>query len=275
MFEESGDAESDRYVNIGATFHDCLTNDGPASDLDYDGLADDCESDVADAFGPVLVVHPDEYEDSTLTRETYWAARPIGNGSIKIFYALGYHKDPGRHGFTDHSGDSEFIVLTVRNAQRGFWIVDTVTMSAHWGESLIDRSMTVTSFRHRSGRPEIWVSLGKHANYVNVYECNNALLGHERCASSDVTTESVEVMPIANIGGQGMPLVNCTWSRRGAKGIECLWTLRDFGGWQDPRKAVTPYGKILDLFGFTPLPNRLGTGLLAALDSLHRGPAAQ
>ncbi|MDE2804739.1 MAG: hypothetical protein OXN18_06285, partial [Gemmatimonadota bacterium] len=110
----------------------CQRSGGEGIDLDGDDILDECEFDVAYAFRPSLVFHP---EEDAKSRETYWAVRQPTktSSSLRIFYALGYHRDTGIDalgGAFGHDGDSEAIVVSV-TPRVGRWTTDTVLISAH------------------------------------------------------------------------------------------------------------------------------------------------
>lgn len=165
-------------------------------DLDKDGILDACEFDVAKAFRPSLVFHP---EEEAPDRETYWAVGPIKNSSsLRVLYALGYHRDAGS--MTGHEGDSEAIILSV-TPQAGRWTATSVSMSAHWDYS----SPAFDSLKwvgDRVGeRLVVWVSRDKHANFESLSECDRSI--SDTC--EDAPPSSVEVLRGANLGHYTRP----------------------------------------------------------------------
>ncbi|MCZ0934576.1 MAG: hypothetical protein OXJ54_05275 [Gemmatimonadetes bacterium] len=247
------------------SFRQCEVERGrPGFDADADGLWDECEYNIAARFAPVLVFDSTESSNS---REQYWAAQihnPRG-ATISIFYALGYHEDTGEIGA--HKGDSEFIRMIVKYTKESeSWRTEEITMSAHHGSWVPagDRTRTVSWLQwadNPRGRPKVWVSKGKHANYASQRECNggfwNIVLGGkvDRCGNTEAP-EVVVVRRETNLGGDGLVLVNCTWSETNAEelqGMECLWDrYGQFRGWHAVEKGVTPYGRLLRKFGFQP-----------------------
>lgn len=231
-------------------------------DADRDSVLDDCEYDVAHAFRPILVFHPAE---DAATRETYWAVKPVGTYSLRVFYALAYHRDTGytqEVEITSHDGDSEVIAVSV-TSREGQWTADSVTISAHSNnKSIAFDSLTWFGDRDR-GRPIVWVARGKHANYESSASCERHPLDSCETASNledSLLWEDVEVWRGANLGSHDVPLVNCVWSREGHPGIECFWDDRiDYGfrGWQRDSqlqpgiyRSTSPYGVILAEYGF-------------------------
>ena len=270
--------------DLGTSFAECYdsrnANDYHELDRDGDSLDDDCEYQIASEFAPVLMF---DREESGSERETYWAVRTMESleASVAVFYALGYYQDTGD--VRPHNGDSEFIVLYVKNFGGARWAVWGVVMSAHYGQKLppgADNSKGTFSPEWADtvgGRPVVWVSRGKHANYKSRQECNGGLynwlqgIGHRTglrdaeavdiCGDNPIR-DSVYVQVDANIGGNGMVLVNCTWSQvgNGRSGMECLWDKdRVFRGWAGGDDGVTPYGRLLDAFGFAPYGTRSTT----------------
>lgn len=224
-----------------------------SNDVDQDGIRDDCEYLLAYAFRPMLARNN---SDRAPGREPYFSVAKstvVGRGTVKIFYALSYYRDPGSPigSFENHDGDSEFIIVYVHNTadQRGsVWALDVASLSAHWGAGTnIDHSGTYgvnelefpVEYR---GRPRVWVSKDKHANYPSKYKCD--WVWNDYCDPSwDGTAyEDVEVLPSANLGNKfdttparynGIR-VNSVASRNpqsGLPGVESFWTDVNFTGW--------------------------------------------
>ncbi|HEY0969379.1 MAG TPA: hypothetical protein VGE02_00210 [Gemmatimonadales bacterium] len=242
----------------------------PSSDSDGDGVADYCEEQLAWAFRPLL--NMSLYDDAP-TRETYWVAmrnqsRWIGDrGLIKIFYALGYHKDTGDPslGLYAHEGDSEFIVLTVHEAENARWVLDDATLSAHYGS---DVNATGTywagdlefRFEYR-GRPLVWVAQDKHANYRSKAVCNASpqwWAPTDTC-EYEYRASDVELYPWSNLGQSWAPRPaagGCTSSHYpglygGRPGIECFWSNWNFfAGWSGKESSATAYHYLFTAFGF-------------------------
>ena len=177
-----GDEPGGLEVSAQYTHYYCFgitTPIGPWEDLDHDGLRDDCETVFATTFYPELKISSYDRDPSM---ESYYSVAPneatFGDrATVRIFYALGYHRDPGSPvgGSIDaHDGDSEFIIVGLHQSAENpvKWAVDWVTLSAHWGTgAATDHSATYStdvlewaSDIYR-GRPRVWVSTDKHANY--------------------------------------------------------------------------------------------------------------
>lgn len=203
------------------------------------------------------------------TREPAWTAAPIPSSQmVAIFYALSYHLDLGcplsgcPSGWTAHYGDSEWIVVVVEPSSVGSsrWRVVEASLSAHWNQGLpgvIDHSQTV----HRNnlfwadeygGRPLIWVSKWKHANYRSKSSCNGKV--NDTCSGNLIEPHPLEVDAGRRLGlSWGTQLNNCFTSIQGFPGVECYWhEPAFFGGWYDswlmPRAGG--YWESLDFFGF-------------------------
>jgi hypothetical protein len=191
----------------------------PAADLDRDGLRDDCEYELAQAFRPLLAMSA---ADRAPSNEPYWSVTRQSTSfgpnvpPIKIIYALSYYRDPGDplSSFHAHDGDSEFIIIEVHQttdpdlAGWSRWALDFVTFSAHWGEGA---GVNHTSrYEYNSiefpadyrGRPRVWVSLDKHANYRSKSLC--ASMWNDWCTHpaypSGTIYRDVIVDPNANLG---------------------------------------------------------------------------
>ena len=226
-------------VDATYSWMDCTAN--PQSDADMDGVDDQCELSVAQAFAPQLVYANGE---TSSARKTYWAARKNPTGkerSLRIFYALSYLSDTGivtesnntshvlmPSGKWGHFGDSEFIVIDVGAQQDDdtIWMLDQVFLSAHFNTLTDDsRWHPASDFKEwpssTYGAPRVYVSWSKHANYVSSDGCSAPLLASiaaDRCPSLSGCTmgdnyctapgafESVEVLAGRNLGSPSVPL---------------------------------------------------------------------
>jgi len=146
-------------------------------------------------------------------------------------------------------------VLNVHNtadARGTVWALDQATISAHWGEGFsTDHTATYrgsdmefpSEFR---GRPRVWVSKNKHANYRTKGICD--WMYHDYCDPSwDGTTyEDVEVLPGANLGNMfdmgsqrtnGVlldPISSRNAAQYGYTGVESFWYAPEFfAGWKN------------------------------------------
>ena len=266
-------------LNSKFTWPYCVASVGltASQDADADGIPDDCEFALAQAFRPMLAMNSgDEAPDM----EPYWAvtksySSPYGS-DIKIFYALSYYRDPGdfRFHLESHDGDSEFIVVGVRSGGSSQWALDYETLSAHWGTgSTWDETATYgygsTEFpAEYRGRPRVWVSTNKHANYRSKDVCDNMLQDDCIWGFSDWTKyRDLDVQASANLGDvwdhyRGIMVFSgvmrdCFASRNPAMtgGPECYWhtdTQNYFAGWhgEQGQPKATAYGLMLSVYGF-------------------------
>jgi hypothetical protein len=234
---------------LSRSYSQCSVYPGSPGDThDHDGLLDECEVELTKAFAPGLRFH---------AGETHWGRTPhvsvrrgTNPGPVDIFSLLAYHVDPGWMGLSAHDGDSECIIVGVRDyTGTGRWVLEYVTYSAHWASLVGDRSsirVPHTQVEYSDvycGRPRVWVSRGKHANYPSQHMCNDGR--YDDCSPSysyDVylaheTHWDNPVNP-RNIGSKwsgGIPRYylypNC------ARGphisyTECFWSDSEFRGWQ-------------------------------------------
>jgi len=153
------------------------------NDADKDWLADNCEYDLAYAFAPRMLF---DFGEPCPVGEPYWAAKYFPqSGVVRIAYLPSYWDDCGEPilGFigNDHSGDSEYILLEVGfDAGTRHWVFRQMWLSAHSGEPT-DHSewvpSSVAEFKYHAGsRPNVWVSLTKHANYKSFAACNYSVI---------------------------------------------------------------------------------------------------
>lgn len=246
-----------------------------SDDRDSDGIRDSCEAALAQAFRPMLARNNHDHAPET---EPYWSAARVSASSqqIKIFYALSYFRDPGDPQFVmqAHDGDSEFIIVTIHNTNnyRGsVWALDDETLSAHWGagggveHTATYGYLSVEFPDDYRGRPRVWVSWNKHANYRSKGVCD--WQWNDVCDTGITGTayEDVVVVPEANLGNSfnsnpesiSNRLVDCTASRSpnywGNVYNECFWSNESyFAGWKgDQGQAKAgPYRLMLSFYAF-------------------------
>lgn len=260
----------------GFTWSYCTSGLTLSSDADGDQLRDDCEYRLAYAFRPMLAMNssddePDNEPYFSVARQDQTASNPA---TIRIFYALSYFRDPGDPFFAieAHDGDSEFIILEVHNTIDATWALDYVFLSAHWNAGSADNSAryhhTDVEYPSESrGRPRIWVSWNKHANYRSKAVCND--MWNDVCDNGATGTMYRDVLVVseANLGNYfawypprgTSQLRNCVQSRsrwwNGLSGTECYWTATEqmgFAGWHGTHgQAVAgPYALSLSSYAF-------------------------
>jgi len=250
-----------------------------SEDADIDGVRDNCEAALAQAFRPMLAMNN---ADAAPDMEPYWAVTKTYGSSygstLKIFYALSYYRDPGDPNFIvdAHDGDSEFIVVGVSSTGASRWHLDYETLSAHWGAgSSVDETATygyasVEFPNEYRGRPRVWVSMNKHANYRSKSVCNS--MPQDRCDNVFEWTvyRDAEILSSANLGdvwdhyrdftqaGAGR-MRDCFTSRTpwmSDGGTECYWyptAGQDFfAGWHGDhgQAKATAYNVMLSWWSF-------------------------
>lgn len=241
----------------------------PASDADHDGLDDDCEFALAAHFQPELVFG---VEETAPERIPFWAARPDGLRGVRIFYALSYLKDggdPTLGGISGHDGDSEFIVLRIHHAQGNIWVLDEGYLSAHY-DTFCDAGgwQPYTAFAYPGslrGKPLVYVAEGKHANYVNLSDCDAGDCFQDHC--SDFARASLGISAARDLGLRG-PTQELIDEYAIAGNSEYFWTDVIFCGWTRPPgdardgcvPAANSYAIELDTYGMAYGPVG-GTGL--------------
>lgn len=248
-------------VVMGVTWSYCTTS---SQDADNDGLRDFCEAQLAERFAPRLYFHPGE---QCRTREPYYAVR-MSDGlqrELQIFYALAYQMDCGAvHEWGGHWGDSEFLVVELKNNGGNVWVTERVYTSAHRGESWgLDKSRWTgwasLSWQDVSGgRARILVSEDKHANFAVKSVCDWSPA--DDCSWNGVSQplSPDRILTTAlNLGRRWTPLIDCVPSRirfpASAYRNECFWdTTYRFYGWWLFREGggATAYGEVLPDFGF-------------------------
>jgi hypothetical protein len=126
-------------------------NGGGINDLDLDGLDDNCERSLADAFRPHFVFNP---TDCNIGGAPHWAAKYFPKAgvnlkpTVRIIYMAAYYQDcgvpnlgstfacnfgPAADPCSGHYGDSEFVTLDVRyHAPYNRWYVAAAFLTAHY-----------------------------------------------------------------------------------------------------------------------------------------------
>lgn len=244
------------------------------ADSDGDSLGDECESRLAHAFAPELVVRAGgcNWDTSRVPHRlggAYLFAVAPRPGGARVLYLPAYFMDCGWSGLkcalpwvncSPHAGDSEFIAIdAVLDSVTKRWRPDAVFLSAHcFGRSGGDcrwyRGGELEGFTWNAVSPTIWVADGRQANYPNVDACDR---GHHRIDSCDRHDYRYRY-PIEdadqNIGSAAKPnpesgclegamLAN---PRVAEEALECMWTPdRPFRGWQSSGSGVTGYWRYL------------------------------
>jgi hypothetical protein len=215
-------------LDIGYTWDSCKTATA-ASDLDKDGLVDECERRLAAAFAPELVMNGGECNwDGQLNRmggEYLYAVQFIYDNSgprYRIAYMPGWYRDCGDTyiSITDHPGDSEYIIVDVGFRALESWRTPTwqtlqVFLSSHCGTaSGRDCQWWDAGYWERDGRwvdriqygaPVVWVADAKHSNYFSRGACNRGAFGTDSCFANESTRRYPIVYAWQNVGSYAVP----------------------------------------------------------------------
>lgn len=228
-------------VSVGlpssGSMNSCAPNPGypipdVSQDEDQDGVQDQCEYELAQAFHPQMQFTSDDCDTS---REPYWAVNrlnsPIdGTPVMQIFYAISYHTDCGSPRpdcpaeCAPHYGDSEFIVEEVTTGgyptyDTGRWYLKFATLSAHYG-TRVNSTGTYAGgdLDYGNAEPEsnpmVWVSEGKHGNYRTQSVCDAGAESFDNCDRPGQRL-GLEVLPSANLGAHNHHLKDNVGSRVG------------------------------------------------------------
>jgi hypothetical protein len=242
----------------------------PGEDRDSDGVRDNCEFAIASALAPLLNLST---QDAMSIHNPYWAVsrKPGAYRHYQIFYAISYYEDPGdgQWGSEWHHGDSEFIILEVRNSGGSKWGVYYATLSAHWQAGSYDATATYyyddLEYTGTAPYPRIWASIHKHANYRSKEVCGwgpNGIYHWDSCEGAYQGVR-IRVDSDRNLGNffnrplsQRNPntrLIDHTWSSVGGRlGEEHYWSdSAAFAGWNIPKAPhATPYTKMFEFYSF-------------------------
>lgn len=240
-------------------------------DADSDRLADDCEFALAATFAPFMTIRSGgcnwDSAQSRLAGGYFYAVQPI-DSVVRIAYMPAYFRDCGWKGLkcwipgvdcSPHDGDSEFVVVELREPHPASFVVSGIFLSAHcFGRSGKDcrwyRSEDLQPFRWRGASPVIWVSEGRHANYPTSHECDAGHHSLDTCDNHD-TEYPFPVRREGNIGSRTaspwphgcIPGGALSTARADLAIAECFWRPEArFGGWQKNARGVTGYYRYLD-----------------------------
>jgi hypothetical protein len=220
-----------------------------AWDPDNDGMANDCENVLAQAFAPGLWFMRDCNWDNRFARmggEYYFAVqRAPGQeyDAARIAYLPAYYLDCGTpHDaislcgasqltpLTDgacagHTGDSELIMLDISfDWNTRHWVADSVFLSAHCAFGPVGYGVGGGKVNGCNwfdwnqfefvdiarGAPVIWVAEGKHANYRSQSLCNSgAVAQQDTCDANTAFHRYPTGNGQQNIGSRASPLRDC------------------------------------------------------------------
>lgn len=256
-------------------------------DRDADGLSDECEAALTNAFAPLLMMHstrctlPSAGADDRIPGGYFHAAQPA-RGVVRLVYMPAYYRDCGWKGAkciivkcAGHAGDSELIVVDVRQKQNGAWLTEAVFLSAHcFGRTERDcrwyRDHELTQFEWVNGidrgAPLVWVSDARNANYPSYDACQRGHLRIDSCDRASIPYR-FPVVQERNIGSRAVPFVEGGQPPGCASGrfvepddpfvvapasLECFWdAAAPFRGWQGAGsgRGATAYGDYLQHLG--------------------------
>jgi hypothetical protein len=192
--------------------------------------------------------------DGGLSRESYWAAAPLG-GMIAVIYLLDYHMDWG-NSFNcpvypvpawvcdGHFGDSEFVVAYVSyNEDTEHWTLEALFTSAHylkeWWIFTFDSSAYTSwesiAFPSKSRwYPRVFVARSKHGNFISQAACNAGCWGTDDCTDNS-DNGRIEVDYYRNVGSGSHPLIESASSVDPYVygGTEYFWIDSPFCGWDE------------------------------------------
>jgi len=243
-------------------------------------MSDYCEKVLAEAFAPSIRYYPTD----DLSRESYWAARLMSDGKVRIFYAIAYYFDAGVISpeyslcklvgpvveCDPHNGDSEHIVLDIYfDSSTLHWVVDHIWYSKHTTYNEIPRKTNkpyplITYLGAQGGYPLAWVSRNKHANYTSQSTCDAGggvpdillwMFPWDDCGGNN-SVDRIDALGNRNLGSNSQRLLNCVNSgnyfyQDPPHPQECFWSASRFYGWQsDHSTSADGYGDKLRYFGF-------------------------
>ncbi|HWO90257.1 MAG TPA: hypothetical protein VNL98_14020 [Gemmatimonadales bacterium] len=155
-----------------------------------------------------------------------------------------------------HQGDSEFLIVeVVFDSDTEHWVTQSAFLSAHYGTQG-DNSRRAGAweleFPDGFGRyPMVWVSKGKHANYVSRSECNaqsRFSLRTEDCLSETPLRTRLEFFGDRNVGSLQVNLPRDSSCVAGGLlhdiypelySLECYWLPGyTFAGWSPVSQAT-------------------------------------
>lgn len=238
-------------------------NDGTA-DRDADGVDDRCETALAQAFAPELVVDPRGCSWDQSVRPArlgggylYAAQRAPEAGVVRVAYMPAYYADCGWSGpkclvawrsCRGHAGDSELIIVDAAfDAPSGRWATRGVFLSAHcYGRSAgrcrwyRGRDLEALDWARDQplGAPVVWVAHGSQANYRTRRECDRGFWGYDTCDRNAVRQRFPVVRAEQNVGsrarpfGARVPPPGCVTAAAAGSGsarpdpaaVECVWS---------------------------------------------------
>jgi hypothetical protein len=229
IVDNDNDPSAAGYHVPGTMPQQCYWGHNPdvgLNNLDHDGdwVDDQCEYRLAVAFRPVMRLHSG---DPCMTWQPYWAAKSFSNSSLaRIAYMPAYYQDCGTpylgHA-THHNGDSELVTVQIRyDYASNHWMVESVWTSAHYQSDPYGTGQDASHWNSwydvqyldkSRGRPIIWVSKRKHANYASHSGCIGAEANDEWKCSESYLDRHFPVHQERNAGSRWVDLLGCTYAQ--------------------------------------------------------------
>lgn len=164
-------------------------------DLDRDGLDDAFEAALAQAYLPVLAMHP---QDACPLGGIVYRARkhPLDPTLVFIVYDHLLQRDCG---VTSHPGDDEVFSITINTAKPAPLGITAMRAISHQG-TICQRVGTCGTCgglsaceQNSAGRPLVYFSKDKHGGYTSLSGCSLSCL--DQCAVGDRPS-----VPLVNAG---------------------------------------------------------------------------
>jgi hypothetical protein len=122
------------------------------------------------------------------------------------------------------------------DASTQHWVFVQMFTSAHKGKPT-DHSRwsglnEVGFSSHYGGHPIVWVSTGKHANYISFNECNGYGIV-DSCSWGPLDAFRFPINETHNVGSRFVHFLDCVASEElVSPKYECFWSPQTFRGWQ-------------------------------------------
>lgn len=206
-------------------------------DTDHDGLANVEERALLTQFEPHFQIsahdcslRPAQFKSGlaapTVLAENgtiYGQAHPIAGhpNDVELHYFHLWRSDCGEMG---HAFDAEHVSALVQRGENGQWKALYWYAAAHEGTvcdaSQIARAVTLDA---EDSGPEIWISYGKHAAYLDSELCSRGC-GGDTC-SDEIPLRSTALI---NLGEAGAPMNGALWAKSPSWPLEEKLTRSDF-----------------------------------------------
>jgi hypothetical protein len=206
-------SDADRWVRLPESIYMPvlqLPGVDPNRDRDRDYLKDDLENRLADIWRPYFIFDEEENDTSVNTGELslqswepriVYQVRPTGNITapgwryIYITYGILFRLDGGFRGAltcdNHHSGDSQRAVYELASADGGVnWALNRVNIYTDKGWQWANAGDIAYTARIANANgngserplPKVWMSAGKHHQYISTAACETWRACDEDCA---------------------------------------------------------------------------------------------